>query len=298
MCFGRTASCDQARDSELFCNQNLIEHFGEEESVPGCGACFLCMTTDNHNSLIRPDEEQLDLIPSDQLPDEIFRDAEAGTGDGYDHEFTAARLFSQKPETYLTIISLLAEGLGVIRIGRLLKVSPNTVLAVRDREGEIVDIEKERISSAARSAARMCVEGIIEDLSDSERRKKISARDKAIIHGVLVEKSELLSGGVTSRVEVKHAEPTHNDFNSYLESLPQVDVCEMDQPGEKGGQKTTTPIARFDRLLSASNDQTFESISEIKSDIPKQNGVHSFTDNRLDTPDAPFCPESDPNSAA
>ena len=30
----------------------------------------------------------------------------------------------------------------LVRIGRLLKVSPNTVMAVRDREGETVDIEK------------------------------------------------------------------------------------------------------------------------------------------------------------
>ncbi len=229
---------------------------------------FSLMTTSNNNrSLIKPDTEQLDLISSDQMPDDIFREDEAGDKYGV-REFTAARFFSNEPEKYRTIISLVAEGLGVIRIGKLLKVSPNTVMAVRDREGEIVDIEKERISRAARSAARMCIEGIIEDLSDPERRKKISARDKSIIHGVLIEKSELLSGGATSRVEIKNADPSHDDFNAYIDSLPLADIQEMDQPGEKSEQKIET---RFDRLLSSGIDHDFDFESINKRPVTSAN---------------------------
>jgi len=195
-------------------------------------------------SLIKAGQGQLDLIPSNEMPADIFAAAEKG-GDSAAlpaaaaREFTAARLFEKKPETYSFIIGLLAENVGMLKIGKLLHVSVNTVVAVRDREGETVDIEKKRISSAARAGARMCLEGIIEDLADPIRRAKISARDKAIIHGVLVEKSELLAGGATSRVEHTDARPTVDDFNAFLDELQVVEgsSCLMDQAGETPGQK-------------------------------------------------------------
>ena len=189
----------------------------------------------NKLSLINPEEKQLYLIESDQLPASIFEESEKLTdddGDGYKREFTAARLFARKPEVYNSIISLSAEGLGALRIGRLLKVSPNTVLAVRAREGEIVDIEKERISRECRAAARMCVEGIVEDLTDPARRRKISAKDKAIIHGVLIEKAELIAGLPTSRIDHSGSrEPSADDYNNYLNGMKTIEAECSEIPG-------------------------------------------------------------------
>lgn len=178
------------------------------------------MSADLQHSLIEQAGQQLELIRSDEMDAEVFRDSEQ------QGEFTGARLFKQNPDLYRTIISLLAEGLGVIRIGKLLRVSPNTVMAVRDREPEAIDIAKKRIADLARRGAQVCVEGIVEALLDPERRTKVSAKDMAIIAGVLVDKSELLSGGATVRIGHVGDGAQHIDFNEYIEQLRRVGAHE------------------------------------------------------------------------
>src|SRR5574343_580881 len=99
------------------------------------------------HSLVKQDDQQLRLFSSEQLDDSLFAVAESRG------EFTGARLFSSRPEVYKSIIALSAEGIGAIRIGKILGVSPNTVLAVRAREGGRIDIEKTRVSLLSREAA-------------------------------------------------------------------------------------------------------------------------------------------------
>ena len=174
----------------------------------------------------KPEPAQLDL-PG--IPESYLVAAE------HKGEFTGDRLFDQKPEVYQAIVYCLAEGFGMIRIGKLLKVSPNTVMAVRDREGEAVDIEKARLSNLYRKGARLAGERIVEDLLDDEQAKKIPANQKAVIVGILTEKSELLSGGATSRVAHAPAEPSNEDFDAYLASLRSVD--NLGAPGMKIEEK-------------------------------------------------------------
>ena len=171
-------------------------------------------------------ETQLDL----PIPTEFFASAERRG------EFTGERLLTQNPEKYHNIVHCLAEGLGMIRIGRLLKVSPNTVMAVRDREGEAVDIEKKRLSNLYRRGAQLAGERIVEDLVDDEKAAKIPANQKAVIVGILTEKSELLAGGATSRVAHSKVEPSNADFDAYLNSLPDASIS-MGKPGETEKQK-------------------------------------------------------------
>jgi len=114
-------------------------------------------------------------------------------------EFTAARLFSQKPETAKLIISMLLESVPLLAIARVAGVSINTVSAVRDRFPE-VDTGRAKMGEACKLAARITAESILEDLADDTRRNKIPFKDKAIALGVLVDKGELLTGGATSRL--------------------------------------------------------------------------------------------------
>ena len=149
-----------------------------------------------HPSLLKAEDNQLKLFTSDQMPAELFAEQESRTNP----EFTGARLFAQKPDTYKAIVALSAEGLGAIRIAEILHVSSNTVLAVRAREPESVEIEKKRLAGLSREAARMCVEGILELLADPDRRRKVTIREFGITNGILVEKAELLSGSPTARL--------------------------------------------------------------------------------------------------
>lgn len=147
-------------------------------------------------SLIKADN-QLPLFESDQMDPAFFAAEESGATP----EFTGARLFANNPDTYRAIVALSAEGLGAMRIGKILHVSPNTVQAVRAREPESIDIEKRRLAGLSREGARMCAEGILEMLCNTDQVKKMNIKDLGIVFGILIEKSELLSGSPTARLQ-------------------------------------------------------------------------------------------------
>jgi len=195
------------------------------------------MKMDSSKSLIAQADAQLELIPSTAMPAEVFDQDEAHG------EFTGERLFARDPEKYRMIVSLLAENIGVIKIGRLLSVSPNTVMAVRDRERPRVDIEKQEIATQCRKGARLCTEAIVEKLSSEGGRGAVSVRDLAVTAGVLIDKSQILSGGATTRIEHIIQAPEHDDFNDYLASLKPADVqligCGEESPGQKAGDQET-----------------------------------------------------------
>ncbi len=161
-------------------------------------------------SLIKADN-QLQLFGSEHMDASFFAAEELGQTP----QFTGARLFANNPDTYRAVVALSAEGLGAIRIGKILHVSPNTVLAVRAREPENIDIEKRRLANLSSAAARMCVEGIIEMLSDPEQVKKMSIKDKGIVFGILAEKAELLSGSPTARLQTVSA-PSDVEVVEYM----------------------------------------------------------------------------------
>lgn len=147
---------------------------------------------------------------SDYLPAILQEDEKAGN-------FTGERLFSQNSEKYKAIKYLSAEGLGAIRIAKILGVSPNTVLAVREREAPGIDIQKQQIAQRCRSAARLCLEAILDQLT-RDNVEKIPVKDLGILLGILADKAELLSGGPTQRLEVIHG-ASHEDVEEYLMGL-------------------------------------------------------------------------------
>lgn len=195
---------------------------------------------DRQESLIDPPSKQLTLSSID-LPAAVFAESEAKEG-----HYTGARLFAQKPETYQAIVSLLGEGLHVIRIARLLRVHPKTVRAVREREGNPIAQEKERLGRLAYDAARMSIERIVEDLDDEKASAEIPTDKLAVIAGIMTEKALLLTGGATSRVEHQGAaNPEHDDFNRML--------AEMGSRGRTLEQRAdeATPVPGASRVIEA-----------------------------------------------
>lgn len=184
------------------------------------------------DSLIQRAKAQMDLIPSTELPDILFqKDEELMAG-----EFTGERLWDQRPDTYQAIVSLLAEKKGVIWIGRVLKVSPNTVRAVQLREGISIDIEKERLANVAHQGAALAFEAVVENLSDATIRRKTSVKDLALTGAVLVDKGQLLRGEATSRLELHEVRtPDHDDFNAYVAGLKSAGTgSAVGTDGQKG----------------------------------------------------------------
>lgn len=214
------------------------------------------------SSLIKHADQQLPLFGSDQMDPALFAAEESGATP----EFTGARLFSNSPDTYRAIVALSAEGLGAMRIGKILRVSPNTVLAVRAREPESIDIEKRRLASLSREGARMCVEGIIEMMCDPDQVKKMSIKDKGIVFGILAEKSELLSGSPTARLQTIGAPPAV-EVIEYMRWLKTEYDRRMGFGEGKEGEKANGSESKAP-ALTADTDQANAEIPTCKDQDP------------------------------
>lgn len=183
-------------------------------------------------SLLEREEQQLRLFRSSEMGAEMFESEEARG------RFTGERLFSRDPERYREIVSLLAEGMSCRSIARLTKTSINTVMAVRDREPAIIEADKQLIGRRMRGVVRMLAEKVQESLEEGHIviNNVRDLQTAAVAAGILTDKSELLLGGATSRVERRDLE-TVGDLDQLWEALPAetVDGDATDvQPGAQG----------------------------------------------------------------
>lgn len=148
-------------------------------------------------------------------------------------EYSGDRLFSQRPEIYRAVVSMLAEGIGTTTIAKACQVSPNTIYAVRDREGVTIESERKELLKNLRQAAKLSVEKTL-DLLPSLK----SAKDAAITAAVMIDKLQLLSGEATSRIE--RVEVDGDAIMRMVQAAEIIDgqIVEITGPeGEAQGQK-------------------------------------------------------------
>lgn len=182
-------------------------------------------------SLIQ-DQSQPDLLPT--VPGSFFADLDSKG------EFTGDRLFQKRPDAYRAVVVLLGQKMGVIRIGKLLGLSPNTVMAVRDREQPSIDIVKEHLARTSHAGAALASEVMLGNLNRIAELDVPLAikdlKDLAVCYGILVQNAQLLAGQPTARVEVHELQrPGHDDYNRYISGLPQAKITHLE--GEKVAQK-------------------------------------------------------------
>jgi len=215
------------------------------------------MSDATHSKLLPPAEQP--ALPLIGLPAEPFFSELEAKGD-----FTGERLYHQRPDVYKAIVLLLAQQPtpGVIRIGKLLSVSPNTVMAVRDREGVTIDAVKQRLADVAHSGALLASESILEALNEKAKGAHLlgirDLKDLAVVYGILLQNGQLLAGQPTARVEVGELQkPQHDDFNRYLAELPTVQVIDIagadstGLTGEKLGAKSVPALAAASAATAA-----------------------------------------------
>ena len=155
--------------------------------------------------------------------------------------YTAAEFTRLQPKLAGVVARLLEERVGLLRIADLCGVSVHTVIALRDR----IAIPEQQATTASRAAAAgaLAIDGIIDDLADPASRASISAKDKAIIAGVMVDKAQLLSGGPTHRIEIVQPEPAADDFARFMRAIP---VAEEETPEQKEGELALMPASAAD----------------------------------------------------
>lgn len=150
-------------------------------------------------------------------------------------DFTGERLFRFKPHLYQAIVIGLAEGLGIRQLSRAFKVSPNTVMAVRDREHSAIETEKIKISTTLRRFVQVAAERLLEEVNEIDIDKL------GVPLGIAVDKLQLLDGQPTQRVETTK-QPGIADFNQMLQQLPRTIDIEA---------RETTGLSAEERLQMA-----------------------------------------------
>ncbi|MFA5089384.1 MAG: hypothetical protein WC552_10170 [Candidatus Omnitrophota bacterium] len=149
-----------------------------------------------------------------------------------EREYTAAEVEDKHPELIKACLALLGQGAGVLRISKCLNMHPRTVMAVRRKYRENVEIEKKELCNLSKDAAQLCGERIMEKLA-TMNSEDMSLKDGTISFGILVEKSQLLSDQPTSRVEIMKASEDHQAYIDLVE-LPRQTGQEAERERQKG----------------------------------------------------------------
>ena len=186
------------------------------------------------DSLLLGSGRQLALLETDDFglpPAAYTREEDRG-------RWTGDRLFLANPQVYGAIARLLARGMTYREIADILQVSVNTVCGVVYREQIPIETLRERIGRLGLDVAQLSLESIRELLADPEARRKISAKDLAIIHGIAATNAQLFTGGPTARIEAQ--QPVQLTHDAYLDAIKNVTVPnvikELTAPTSSGGE--------------------------------------------------------------
>lgn len=133
---------------------------------------------------------------------------------------TGERLIRDRPDVYQSIVYLLSQGTGIREIKRITGVHHRTIEAVMVREGQTIDTARKELGARALRVAAMGVERLEEIIADGN----IKPGELSMAVGILTDKAQLLTGGVTSRVEKIESAQVAAGLEAMLEALPVADA--------------------------------------------------------------------------
>ena len=139
-------------------------------------------------------DNQLELIDLEGLEQKASLEMNKG-------EYTLERLAAQRPETLQYIVYLRAQGIPVRRVQKLCKVSPHTVLAVDKFYQDAINEQRKEVASQWQYIARLTTDEIIGRFVDEEQIDKVPIKELAMLAGIATDKSELMAGKPTARLE-------------------------------------------------------------------------------------------------
>jgi len=156
---------------------------------------------------------------------------------------TGERLLSQRPDLYRITVQLLGQGTGIREIKRLTGLHHRTIEAVQLREGATIDTHRKELGARALKVAAMGVELLEERISSGD----IKAGELTMAVGILIDKGQVLTGGVTARVEKIEQAQVAAGLERILDELPVIDAELVDDGSEISlGSENLDPIAAAD----------------------------------------------------
>jgi hypothetical protein len=173
---------------------------------------------------------------------------------------TGERLLNQRPDLYRITVQLLGQGTGIREIKRLTGLHHRTIEAVMIREGSTIDTHRKELGARALKVAAMGVERLEEIIADGA----IKPGELSMAVGILIDKGQVLTGGVTARVEKVEQSQVAAGLERMLDDLPVIDAELVDDAPEinpSGGN--TQPIAA---LLDVDPDAWMQEIAQVDAD--------------------------------
>jgi hypothetical protein len=154
---------------------------------------------------------------------------------------TGERLISQRPDLYRITVQLLGQGTGIREIKRLTGLHHRTIEAVMIREGQTIDTHRKELGARALKVAAMGVERLEEIIADGA----IKPGELSMAVGILIDKGQVLTGGVTARVEKIEQSQVAAGLERMLDDLPVIDAeWEAEEvSGTNLGEQNTQTIA-------------------------------------------------------
>jgi hypothetical protein len=152
---------------------------------------------------------------------------------------TGDRLMSQRPDLYRITVQLLGQGTGIREIKRLTGLHHRTIEAVMIREGSTIDTHRKELGARALKVAAMGVERLEEIIADGA----IKPGELSMAVGILIDKGQVLTGGVTARVEKVEQSQVAAGLERMLDDLPVIDAELVEDAEINPGGGNTAPIA-------------------------------------------------------
>lgn len=207
--------------------------------------------------------------------------------------FTGARFFYQRPDAYRICVGLIAAGLSVDFIARLLRISEHKALAVARREPLNIAKEKESMARWCRSGAKLAWQILQDRLVDPVQRSLIETKDLARIAAQMTETSLTLAGEASLVVEHRVATRSpHQELQDYLDSLPNS-AAGMGLGAQKDGPQnlagTTSPAV--DQVVTAAPGP-----DQVASTSPAGDQVDPPGGDSKSPPQVPESPANPPES--
>lgn len=190
--------------------------------------------------------------------------------------YTGAVLFREKPELYKAIVVLGAEpGMSIRRICKITHCTDDTVKAVLAREPLAVAAHKKNLLGEGRLVQRASLERL------NELSPTMNAKDAALTFGIVTDKIELLSGGVTARVEVHDGAAVLARFMELHGNIEKMVRGEVIETAPVTGSTEEKPAANGAGACETFAAITSDNKSNVKSGIVDPETVTTDTINSI-----------------
>lgn len=171
-------------------------------------------------------QDQLSLLSADQITE--LSESDKLAVEYRQGVYSGDQLRKSRPDMYALICELLADGsMSQRQISNVTGHSRNLISAISRQSADIEPL-KEKIAGRARNLAQICLERAEEIVTEGG---KVTLRDLAILAGVAIDKSQLLSGEATQRIESIDSTSGADDFEEQFKALRQADVQELPDMG-------------------------------------------------------------------